>query len=166
MNKRLALGISLVTLGLLGILTLTLTLTSTPFNPEGGYKVEYRPMMGPWMMGWPENPPSETSITLDQVKHIAEQYLDSPGVQGLAIKEVMEFEQNYYIVFYEKETGIGAFEALIWKTGPSAGRITPEPGPNMMWNTKYGWRMGHMSGIMNGRFRTNPSNYMPIDEDE
>ena len=69
----------------------------------------------------------------------------------------------FYIVYYEKNTGIGAFEMLIWKQTPpsgmmggmmgcgmgggnriTAGVIMPEPGPNMMWNTKYspmGYRM-------------------------
>lgn len=40
---------------------------------------------------------------------------------------------------YEKNTDIGAFEMLVWKDDGmmGSGIIHPEPGPNMMWNTKY-----------------------------
>ena len=82
----------------------------------------------------------------------------------------MEFENNFYIIYYEKSTGLGAFEMLIWKTSPNAGQIMPEPGPNMMWNTKYGGMMGHMGGfmggMMGGRYRGEATADMPIDEDE
>jgi len=95
---------------------------------------------------------SASPISLDQAKTIAQQYLDSTRNPNLAIKEIMEFQYNFYILYYEKNTGIGAFEMLIWKQVPSSGPregemgmgsqvmlgiIVPEPGPNMMWNTKY-----------------------------
>jgi len=98
-----------------------------------------------------------TPIMLDQAKQIAQQYLASTGNSNLAIKEIMEFQYNFYINYYEKDTGIGAFEMLIWKQSPpngmygggggmgggmmgsygTIGTVVPEPGPNMMWNTKY-----------------------------
>ena len=85
-----------------------------------------------------------TSITLDQAKQIAQQYLASTGNSNLAIKEIMEFQNNFCITYYEKDTGRGAFEMVIWKQAPSqwigmdpVGVITPEQGPNMNWNTKY-----------------------------
>jgi hypothetical protein len=43
-----------------------------------------------------------------------------------------------------KVTGIDAFEALI---DPYTGDMYPEPGPNMMWNTKYGAMSGMMWGL-------------------
>jgi hypothetical protein len=163
MNGKLAIGIVLTALGLLGTLALMLT---PSLYLRGGYEVEYCSMMGPSMIGQPIKQTPESSISLDQAKRLAEQYLDSLGVEDLAVKEIMEFERNFYIVFYERKTGAGAFEALIWKTGSSIGRITPEPGPNMMWNTKYGGPMVHMGGWLNRRPNPLPSNYMPIDEDE
>jgi hypothetical protein len=39
----------------------------------------------------------------------------------------------------ERSTGIHAFELLIDRY---SGRVYPDPGPNMMWNTRY----GHMGG--------------------
>jgi hypothetical protein len=95
---------------------------------------------------------SASSISIDQAKTIAQQYLDSTRNPNLAIKEIMEFQYNFYILYYEKDTGIRSFEMLIWKQVPSSGTrgggvgmgsqmrlgiIVPEPGPNMMWNTKY-----------------------------
>jgi hypothetical protein len=57
---------------------------------------------------------------------------------GFKVAEVMEFERNFYAVIVEEDTGRGAMEVLI---DPYTGRVTPEPGPNMMWNTKYGGLM-------------------------
>jgi hypothetical protein len=92
-----------------------------------------------------------TVINLNQAETIAQQYLTSTHNSNLAIKEIMEFQYNFYIIYYEKDTKIGAFEMIIWKQTPPLGMmgggmmngylgpgiIMPEPGPNMMWNTKY-----------------------------
>lgn len=104
-------------------------------------------------------------ITLEQAKVIAGQHLASLSSPSLAIKEIMEFQYNFYIMYREKDTGIGAFEMLIWKQPPPtgmmgvgmggnmmgnvirAGEIVPESGPNMMWNTEYSM----MQGIMGSR---------------
>ena len=51
----------------------------------------------------------------------------------------MEFANTYYAEVSEKDTGIGAIELLVEKPG---GTVYPEPGPNMMWNTKYGMMSG------------------------
>jgi hypothetical protein len=44
----------------------------------------------------------------------------------------------------DKSTGAGAFELLVNRY---TGYVTPEPGPNMMWNTKYGAMSGMMWGV-------------------
>lgn len=87
-----------------------------------------------------------------QAVEISEAYLESLNDPDLAIAEIMEFERNFYVVFYERSTGVGAFEMLIDK---ETGRIFPEYGPNMMWNTKYGHggMMGGRGGMMGGRWR-------------
>lgn len=101
-------------------------------------------------------------ITIDGAKTIAQQYLASTQNPNLAIKEIMEFQNNFYIDYNEKNTGIGAFEMLIWKQAPPSGMgggmmggrimtgvIVPEPGPNMVWNTKYGMMEQGMMGTRN-----------------
>lgn len=55
----------------------------------------------------------------------------------------MEFEYNFYVIFIGKSTDIHAFEAWI---DPYTGDIYDEPGPNMMWNSKYGTMPGMMWG--------------------
>jgi len=96
-------------------------------------------------------------FSIDDAFGMSERYLTSLNSPDLAIGEIMEFEQNFYAIYYEKSTGIGAFEMLIDK---GAGRIFPEYGPNMMWNTKYSHR-----GMMGGWSQI-PSGQMPIDHDE
>lgn len=97
------------------------------------------------------------SIGLDAAEGVARRYQAQFGDPDIAIDEIMEFELNYYVIYYEKSTGIGAFEMLIDK---STGNIFPEYGPNMMWNLKYG-----MGGMMGG-WRTPPSAQMPIGGNE
>ena len=117
-------------------------------NPQGPAGQTYQPYP-------PSQTVSATAITLDQAKTIAQQYVQSLGNPNLAIREIMEFQYNFYVQYYEKDTGIGAFEMLIWKQAPPygvmgsgmgmmygygrvvTGVMMPEPGPNMMWNTKY-----------------------------
>ena len=110
--------------------------------------------MGPGMMGGGgyrsgtqrgANPVS-TPITLDQAVEVANQYLFAYKNPDLALTEVMEFSSNFYAEVEEKSTGTHAFELLI---DPYTGVVYPEPGPNMMWNTKY----GHMGGMMGGWWR-------------
>jgi len=123
-------------------------------------------MMGQ-RQGQPQTVPP-APVTLDEAKATAQQYLTSLNNPNLAIKEIMEFQYNFYIIYYEKDTGRGAFEMLIWKEAPPYGMmggsygmggrmegygmvgvIMPEPGPNMMWNSKYGYTSNGMMGVSN-----------------
>ncbi len=113
---------------------------------------------GPGMMGpFGDDPQSNAPqglgvdrITIEDAKAVVLKYLDASGNKNLAIDEIMEFDRNFYALVKEKDTGIGAFELLV---DPYRGYVGPEPGPNMMWNAKY----GHMSwGI-------GVSEKMPID---
>jgi hypothetical protein len=80
--------------------------------------------------------------SLSDAVTVARRYIASSENPNLVLGEVMEFSNNDYAVAVEKNTGIGAFEFLI---DPSTGAITPEPGPNRVWNTKYG-SMGGPAG--------------------
>ena len=165
MNKIPMLAVALVVIGL-G--SLVVGLAYTAYNVQSYPNCGWQGQSRQWIMGQWYQPPqtqANTPITLDQAKAIAQQYLVSTGNPNLAIKEIMEFQNNFYVIYYEKDTGIGAFEMLIWKQTPSyglmgggmgmmggrvgAGAVTPEPGPNMMWNTKYGMMSGGMNGWPN-----------------
>jgi len=180
LKTKMAVGIALVIIGLLGI-------TLFPLSMMGGYRGGYwsTTFAAKTTTGTQYTSLSPTAISLNQAKSIADHFLDSLNNPDLAIKEIMEFEHNFYIIFYEKSTGVGAFEMLIWKVDPNVsgfgmisyggsvvGSIIPEIGPNMMWNTKYGGMMGQMGGgmmgggMMGGQQGRTPTAIMPVNEDE
>jgi hypothetical protein len=108
------------------------------------------------------------TITIDGAVQLFESYLTRLGNPNLALHEVEEYQNNFYASYYEKDTGIFAFQMLIWKPGSPwtggmmgngfmSGIVMPEPGPDMMWNTKYGV-MGGMMGI----YRQTPTSSMTV----
>jgi hypothetical protein len=91
-------------------------------------------------------------IGMDRAVTIAQHAATSSSSGGLAADEVIEFSNNYYASIREESTQIGAFEILIDRTN---GNVVREPGPDMMWNTKYSvMRGGMMSGY--GLSRSGP----------
>ena len=92
--------------------------------------------------------PSAPVSSVDQAKTLADQYASSQG-SDLRVREIMEFSNHYYVRIQEESNGINAFEILVDK---GTGRVFLEPGPSMMWNTKY----GHM------RWSRNPTATMPV----
>lgn len=95
------------------------------------------------------NPPS-TLNGFDDAKALADQYVARVG-SGLKVIEIEEWTSNFYVRVQEENTGINAFELLVNRYGNQVG---PEPGPNMMWNRKYGM----MSGIMGNLYGTTSDN--------
>ncbi len=103
-------------------------------------------MMGGWWDFTP--PPGAKQLSMDQVVQDVQGYLKEFWGPDLKLTEVMEFENHFYAEAAEKSTGVHAFEMLVNKW---TGTIVPEPGPNMMWNTKYGHMgQGMMGGWMMG----------------
>jgi hypothetical protein len=100
-------------------------------------------MMGPGMMGgWGSSGlyGNVEPLSLEKAKGAVEDYLAALGNDDLALHEIMIFDNNAYAEVVEKSSGIGAFEVLV---DPVSLAVYPEPGPNMMWNLKY----GHMDGL-------------------
>ena len=95
--------------------------------------------------GWRHGHEEDRRLTMDEVRERLEGYVNQLGPK-YGILEIMEFENNFYAVIYEEDTGIGAMEVLV---DPYTGSIMPEPGPNMMWNTRYGMHSaGGSSALM------------------
>jgi hypothetical protein len=121
-------------------------------------------MMGGYGGGYSYSPPIYvngtyvTPLNITTAETIATNYLSAVNNPDLAVKEIEEYSQNFYVQIAEKSTGIGAYEMLIDKY---TGSISPEMGPNMMWNTKYGM----MSGMM-GFFAGTPTASMPVSADQ
>jgi hypothetical protein len=176
MDKR-PVGILLVAIGAIGLLTFPLYMAFSWNSPPSEYGAGT-----PWnwgMMG--QQSSAGTGIGFDEAVARFQGYIATTGNRELALKEVMEFENNYYAIVYEKSTGVGAFELLIDKTGgnrygmmggmmSAQGLVYPEPGPNMMWNTRYHMMMGGggMMGSRGGFFSvdSSASANMPITVEE
>lgn len=117
-------------------------------------------MMGPGSMmggGWGNVNPNAKPITIDQAAEAVQRYLNAYN-RNLVLAEVMDFAWNYYAEVEEKDTRIHAMELLIDKY---TGVVSPEMGPNMMWNTKY----NPMAGMMGGQYGK-PTATMPVSPDQ
>jgi hypothetical protein len=97
-------------------------------------------------------------LSLEEAAEAVERYVDQLGYTDLHVTELMEFERNFYAIVAEDGTGIGAMELLVNK---ATGVVGAEPGPNMMWNAKYGMhrgggRMGVLRGYAVGEMTLSP----------
>jgi hypothetical protein len=97
--------------------------------------------MGRWGngAGYPTTGTTATPLTITQAAEIAKTYVTSLNNPDLTVKQIEEYANNFYVPVSEKGTGNGAFELLINKY---TGIVTPEMGPNMMWNTQYTFGAG------------------------
>lgn len=114
-------------------------------------------MMGNW--GWFGG---GTPLSDDQVRRIAADYVAAYG-NNLEVAEIMAFDNHFYVQAREKDSGRYAFEFLVDRY---SGAVHPEPGPNMMWNAKYGHMAGFgCGGMMGGAWRS-AQGEMPITPEE
>jgi hypothetical protein len=91
---------------------------------------------------YPNAGTATTPLTISQTTQIAQTYVASLNNPDLTVKQVEEYTANFYVQVNEKSTGNGAFTLLMNKY---TGAITAEPGPNMMWSTKYMFTFGFCS---------------------
>lgn len=102
--------------------------------------------MNPWSYNEKYNDNSDKEkMTIDEITEIVEEYLKSYD-EDLKIADIFVYsDTDYYVSIEESDTGKGAMELLI---NPFTGYINPEPGPNMMWNEKYGIHGSRGHGMM------------------
>jgi hypothetical protein len=132
-------------------------------------------MMGSGMMGtYGSNPLLGVEpLPLTEAEDALQNYLDALGNDDLTIGEVMIFDNHAYAQLIEESTGIGAMEVLV---DPVTRAVSPEFGPNMMWNLKYSpmagsGMMGMMSGLghssqnggMGGMMDSKPTDDLPTE---
>ena len=141
-----------IVVALVALLVLAALSVTWAWSQRGG-------VMGPGMMyGGSRLSTSVYPIDIEKAAAAVERYLENYG-QKLVLVEVMEFSRNFYAEVEEKDSGIHATELLVDK---STGRVYPEMGPNMMWNTKYGHTRG-MMGMMGNYYRgRSPTADMPV----
>lgn len=82
-------------------------------------------------------------FSIDQAITATQRFIDGWDNPDLRLSEVIEFTNHFYAAVEEESTSIYAFELLISKR---TGNVFYEPGPNLMWNLKYG-HMGHMEDM-------------------
>lgn len=142
----------------LPIIVVAIVIVAILFYSNILYVTPQLPIQPPSTMG---EPSITGSLTIDDTLSVAQDYLEFLGKPDLAVAEIMEFSNHFYVDVYEENTGVHAFELIIERDGD----VYPEHGPNMMWNTKYGH---HGSGMMGSRGMMgiySESAEMPIGED-
>ncbi len=103
-----------------------------------------RGMMGAWTPPSNLAPTAGKPLTTDQATAIAKAYLAAwANKTSLKLNEIMRFSNHLYGEAVEVDTGRGAFAFLI---DPATGVVYAEPGPNMMWNLRYGVMNNGMMG--------------------
>jgi len=99
-----------------------------------GYSYNYS--WGPGMMGdiMALYYPGAKPITDDEAKKSLQSFAREYG-SSMEIEDLMSFSNNYYAVLRDAASGEDLAEVLVDRF---SGSPYPEPGPNMMWNTRFG----------------------------
>lgn len=95
-----------------------------------------------------------------------QRYLDRQNNPDLVLARLREFRWAYLVEVVERSTGRHAFGMMV---GKSVAQISPEAGPNLFWNTKYGSMIAEIGGGygMRGRLLSEDSvDGMPLTETE
>ncbi|HWQ49369.1 MAG TPA: peptidase M4 [Methanosarcina sp.] len=93
-------------------------------------------MMGNMMMGnmmalyYPESKPITQDEALRNMRSFVAQY-----GSNVTVEDFMAFSSNYYAVVKDTDNGQDIAEIIVDRY---SGSTYPEPGPNMMWNTRFG----------------------------
>ncbi len=80
-----------------------------------------------------------TQQVVDEVRG----YIDSLGNPDFALFRLREFTWAYQAEVIEKSTGLHAFDLMVSK---SNAQVSPKAGPNLFWNTKYGFMIAAVGG--------------------
>jgi hypothetical protein len=88
---------------------------------------------------------NQVSYSDNDLKEYISDFIERELGSGYQVSDIFVFSNSpYYISVVEKDTGKGAIELLFDPDGRS---FQPEPGPNMMWNQKYGMMGRNWMGL-------------------
>jgi hypothetical protein len=79
---------------------------------------------------YPDSKPITQDVASKNIEDFSRQYGSNTEVE-----DFMAFSSNYYAVVKDATSGQDIAEVLVDRY---SGAAYPEPGPNMMWNTRYG----------------------------
>jgi hypothetical protein len=102
--------------------------------------------------------PSARPISQDEARRRAQGFVARYGAQ-VKIRDFMVFAENYYAQVVDAATGAGLAEVLVDRY---TGIVRPEPGPNMLWNTRFGMPGGQFDSGMMGSNQDRPVPSTPV----
>lgn len=159
-NKNIIIGLLvLAVIILLAFIAFRPMMYGSTYNPGGyqsghmgpgmmnnsGYNYSYGPgMMGNTMgdmmaLYYPGSKPITQDEAIKNMKSFAQQY--GPEME---LEDLMAFSSNYYGVVKDAKSNQYIAEVVVDRYSGSA---YPEPGPNMMWNTRYGAGRAQAEGV-------------------
>ena len=105
----------------------------------------------------------EQRMTIDQVEELVNDYLHNLNDPNLQAEEIIEFANDFYVRFSEKDTDINAFAALV---NPYTGMMYAGHHADKYWNTKYKGESYRTSRGGGSEFIDWPSGPMTITQEE
>ncbi len=149
-NRNIIIGLLVVVVILLAFLSLRPMMYSPTYGPSDYqswrmgpgmmYGPGYNYSIGPEMMGnmmggmMPLYYSNARPTTQDEALRSMESFARQYG-SNVEVEDFMAFSSNYYAILKDAASGQGLAEVLVDRYSGSA---YPEPGPNMMWNTRFG----------------------------
>jgi hypothetical protein len=109
---------------------------------------------------------SSNVVPVEELIAAVQHYLDWQNNPDLQLAHMREFRWAFLVEAVERSTGRYAFGMMVSKV---TAQISPEVGPNLLWNTKYGSMIAEVGGGygMVGRLLPeDPVGEMPLAESE
>lgn len=172
-NRQLAIGITVIVVALVGLVVAQgMMVNQTTYGRYGHGMMGGTGMMGgqathgrsgQGMMGGQGMmeiyPASAEPIPESEALGRLESFAGRFGT-GVSIEDFMVFSNHYYAQIVGAD-GIGLAEVLVDRY---TGVLHPEPGPNMMWNTRFGMGMMGARGSMQPARERSPAASVRYDE--
>ncbi|NYT01334.1 MAG: peptidase M4 [Methanosarcinales archaeon] len=145
MNKNIPIAIGIVAVFLLAVIAFR-----PMYSPASNYGSNWQgsgygpgmmgPQLGQGMMGnrmgnmmavySPQDKPTSPEVAMQSLKDYSARY-----GSAVEVDDFMAFTSNYYAQMVDPDSGEGLAEVLVDRY---SGLVYPEPGPNVMWNSRYG----------------------------
>ncbi len=141
-KRSLGIGVVVIGLALLGLVLAQGMMAPNQVNPNYPYAQNQGYGYGQGMMGqqgmmggmgmMQVYPATAEPLSLEDAQAQFDQVVQA--YRNVQVSDVMAFSNNYYAQLVDDQ-GQGVAEVLVDRY---SGFVTPEPGPNMMWNTRAG----------------------------
>ena len=86
---------------------------------------------------------ASTEVATEEIIAAVQRYLDKQDEPDLVLARMRKFQWAYLVEVIERSSGRYAFSMMVSK---ATAQISPEAGPNLFWNTKYGSAIAEIGG--------------------